>query len=69
MTLLMAFSSFLRLLLDIGSKNIEFNWRHDWNSLISHNESLVMTRYSELYFPHADDLVSGVSSLFLVIED
>ncbi|EDV20868.1 uncharacterized protein TRIADDRAFT_64282 [Trichoplax adhaerens] len=41
-----------------GEKNVEFNWRHDWNSLLSHDESLVMGRYSDEYFPHADDLVT-----------
>ena len=41
-----------------GSTNKEFNFRHDWNSLITHNQSLQMKYYSKKYFPHADDYVS-----------
>ena len=38
----------------VGSTNKEFNLRHDWNSLISNNESLKMYHYSDEYFPNAD---------------
>jgi len=40
-----------------GSTNKEFNFRHDWNTLISDDESLQMRYYSKKYFPHADDYV------------
>ena len=42
----------------LGKTNKEFNMRHDWNSLISDDESLLMKHYSKEFFPHADDLVS-----------
>ena len=41
----------------LGSTNSEFNFRHDWNSLISDNPKLKMKFYSKEYFPHADDMV------------
>jgi len=41
-----------------GKTNKEFNMRHDWNSLLSDDESLLMTHYSKKFFPDADDLVS-----------
>ena len=34
----------------------EFNLRHDWNSLLSDDESLLFKHYSEDLFPDADDL-------------
>lgn len=37
-----------------GKTNKEFNLRHDWNSLISNDESLQFTKYSKDMFPHAD---------------
>ncbi|KAK3090905.1 hypothetical protein FSP39_015622 [Pinctada imbricata] len=40
-----------------GSTNKEFNLRHDWNSLLSHDESLLFKHYSKEMFPHADTLV------------
>ncbi|RUS76560.1 hypothetical protein EGW08_015668, partial [Elysia chlorotica] len=40
-----------------GRKNSEFNLRHDWNSLLSHDPSLRVTRYSRSMFPHAQVLV------------
>ena len=40
-----------------GSTNQEFNFRHDWNSLISDNPRMQMRYYSKLYLPHADDYV------------
>ncbi|XP_069087281.1 FAD-dependent oxidoreductase domain-containing protein 2 [Pleurodeles waltl] len=40
-----------------GRHNSEFNLRHDWNSLLSHDERLLFTRYSQDYFPHADEMV------------
>ncbi|XP_015768238.1 PREDICTED: FAD-dependent oxidoreductase domain-containing protein 2-like [Acropora digitifera] len=41
----------------LGKTNKEFNMRHDWNSLLSDDESLLMTRYSKQFFPDADILV------------
>ena len=35
----------------------EFNWRHDWNSLLSDDDSLQMRHYSRKMFPSADKLV------------
>jgi thioredoxin reductase len=40
-----------------GKTDPEFNLRHDWNSLLSHDPSMRFTEFSEEYFPHADDLV------------
>jgi thioredoxin reductase len=34
----------------------EFNWRHDWNSLLSDDPEMRFTRYSDDLFPHADTL-------------
>lgn len=34
----------------------DFNLRHDWNSLLSHDESLLFRNYSRDLFPNADDL-------------
>ena len=41
-----------------GGTNKEFNFRHDWNSLVSDDESLLMKHYTKDYFPHADIYVS-----------
>ena len=38
----------------VGSKNREFSFRHDWNSLISDDPSLQLKHYTEEYFPPAD---------------
>ena len=40
-----------------GTDDAELNLRMDWNSLLSPDESLLFTRYSERYFPAADDLL------------
>ncbi|KAH3734777.1 hypothetical protein DPMN_041224, partial [Dreissena polymorpha] len=40
-----------------GKTNKEFNLRHDWNSLLSDNEDLLFTKYSNKMFPHADEIV------------
>ncbi|XP_044157209.1 FAD-dependent oxidoreductase domain-containing protein 2 isoform X4 [Bufo gargarizans] len=39
-----------------GRTNKEFNFRHDWNSLLSQDE-LRFFHYSQDFFPHADDMV------------
>jgi len=40
-----------------GSDDPEFNLRMDWNSLLSDDPALRFTRYSQRYFPPADELV------------
>ena len=40
-----------------GSTDPEFNLRMDWNSLLSDDPALRFTRYSERYFPPADEMV------------
>lgn len=40
-----------------GSDDPEFNLRMDWNSLLSDDPNLLFTRYSECYFPRADDML------------
>nr|AIA18281.1 Pyridine nucleotide-disulfide oxidoreductase [uncultured bacterium] len=38
-----------------GRRHPDFNLRHDWNSLLSHKPDLLFTKYTEKYYPHADD--------------
>jgi hypothetical protein len=40
-----------------GSTDPEPNLRKDWNSLLSDDPALRFTRYSERYFPPADEMV------------
>lgn len=40
-----------------GNDNADFNLRHDWNSLISDNDDLLFTKYSDDYYPDHTDLV------------
>src|SRR5918999_852969 len=40
-----------------GWDDPELNLRMDWNSLLSEDPDLLFTRYTERYFPDADDLV------------
>ncbi|MEU4682885.1 NAD(P)-binding domain-containing protein [Streptomyces xinghaiensis] len=40
-----------------GYSDPELKLRMDWNSLLSDDPELLFTRYSERYFPHADDMV------------
>ncbi|KFQ75697.1 FAD-dependent oxidoreductase domain-containing protein 2, partial [Phaethon lepturus] len=40
-----------------GKSNGEFNLRHDWNSLLSHDHRLLFRRYSRDFFPDADTMV------------
>jgi thioredoxin reductase len=40
-----------------GTDDAELNLRMDWNSILSPDENLLFTRYSERYFPAADDMV------------
>jgi len=39
-----------------GSDNLEFNLRHDWNSLLN-DEGLLFTDYSDDFYPNKDKLV------------
>ena len=39
-----------------GTDDPELNLRMDWNSLLGPDPDLLFTRYSERYFPDADDL-------------
>ncbi|MEQ3530611.1 MULTISPECIES: NAD(P)-binding domain-containing protein [Pseudoalteromonas] len=41
-----------------GSDNPEFNMRHDWNSLLSDDYSLLFKDYDKEFFPQADSLVT-----------
>ncbi|XP_025973743.1 FAD-dependent oxidoreductase domain-containing protein 2 isoform X2 [Dromaius novaehollandiae] len=40
-----------------GKSNSEFNLRHDWNSLLSHDRRLLFRHYSRDFFPDADTMV------------
>lgn len=40
------------------NNNSEINLRWDWNSLISNDETLRLSKYSKDYFPHTDALIS-----------
>ncbi|MFI0446654.1 NAD(P)-binding domain-containing protein [Actinomadura sp. 6N118] len=44
-----------------GYQDPELRLRMDWNSLLSDDPELLFTRYSERYFPQADDLVRYLS--------
>ena len=44
-----------------GKSNKEFNLRHDWNSLISDDESLLMTKYSKVTFFSKETMTSASS--------
>ena len=41
-----------------GSDNKEFNLRHDWNSLLSDDDSLLFKNYTEDFYPNADVMVN-----------
>lgn len=40
-----------------GSNNKDFNLRHDWNSLLSDDDSLLFKHYTKEFYPHADYMV------------
>lgn len=41
-----------------GSDNLEFNLRHDWNSLLTDDENgLLFTNYSDAFYPKKEDMV------------
>ncbi len=41
-----------------GSDNVEFNMRHDWNSLLTDDLDFSFAEYDKHYFPAADSIVS-----------
>lgn len=43
-----------------GSDDPEFNMRHDWNSLLTDDYSLLFKEYDQKFFPNADRLVEYV---------
>ena len=43
--------------INTGSNNKDFNLRHDWNSLLSDDDSLLFKEYTKEFFPHADYMV------------
>ena len=47
-----------------GSNNKEFNLRHDWNSLLSDNDSLLFKNYSKNFFPKADVMVNYLNDYY-----
>jgi thioredoxin reductase len=51
-----------------GSDVPDFNLRHDWNSLLSDKKDLLMTNYSDDYYPDSDDLVRYLNDFAKVNE-
>ena len=51
-----------------GSDDPEFNLRMDWNSLLSDDPDLRFTRYTERYFPDADDMVRYLADYAAALE-
>ncbi|KAK3717351.1 hypothetical protein QZH41_011592, partial [Actinostola sp. cb2023] len=51
-----------------GRINKEFNLRHDWNSLVSDDESLLIRHYSEDFFPSSDVLVKYLNDYATKLE-
>ncbi|XP_040400734.1 FAD-dependent oxidoreductase domain-containing protein 2 [Cygnus olor] len=51
-----------------GKSNGEFNLRHDWNSLLSHDPRLLFRRYSRQFFPHADAMVRYLEDFAALLE-
>lgn len=47
-----------------GEKEKEFNLRHDWNSLLCDNDSLLFKNYSKEYYPHADTMVKYLNDFY-----
>ena len=44
-----------------GSNCPEFNMRHDWNSLLCHDDDFRLKNYDKKFFPHADNLVRYIN--------
>ncbi|XP_008944922.1 PREDICTED: FAD-dependent oxidoreductase domain-containing protein 2, partial [Merops nubicus] len=51
-----------------GKANGEFNLRHDWNSLLSHDARLLFRRYSRDFFPAADAMVRYLEDFASLLE-
>ncbi|XP_043931265.1 FAD-dependent oxidoreductase domain-containing protein 2 [Protopterus annectens] len=51
-----------------GKVNREFNLRHDWNSLLSHDERLLYRHYSRDFFPHADTMVHYLNNYSRILD-
>ena len=47
-----------------GSDDKEFNLRHDWNSLLSDDDSLLFKNYSKEFFPKADTMVQYLDDFY-----
>ena len=47
-----------------GNWNKDFNLRHDWNSLLCDDDSLLFKNYSKDYFPHADIMVKYLHDFY-----
>ncbi|WP_033338521.1 NAD(P)-binding domain-containing protein [Catenuloplanes japonicus] len=52
-----------------GSEDPELNLRLDWNSLLSADPALRFTRYSDRYFPDADDLLRYLADFAEPLKD
>lgn len=52
-----------------GSADPELNLRMDWNSLLCDDPALRFTRYSDSYFPDADDLVRYLADFAEPLKD
>ncbi|XP_074864570.1 FAD-dependent oxidoreductase domain-containing protein 2 isoform X2 [Carettochelys insculpta] len=51
-----------------GKSNSEFNLRHDWNSLLSHDNRLLFRHYSRDFFPDADTMVRYLEDFASMLE-
>ncbi|XP_024056333.1 FAD-dependent oxidoreductase domain-containing protein 2 [Terrapene carolina triunguis] len=51
-----------------GKSNSEFNLRHDWNSLLSHDSRLLFRHYSHDFFPEADTMVHYLEDFASMLE-
>ena len=51
-----------------GTDDLDFNLRHDWNSLLSNDEDLLFTKYSEDYYPDHKDLVKYLNDFARIHE-
>jgi len=47
-----------------GNDNKEFNLRHDWNSLLSDDESLLLKHYTKEYFPDRQTYVKYLKDFY-----
>jgi len=46
-----------------GNGNTENNLRHDWNSLIVDDDSMLFKHWSQEYFPHADNMTTYLNAV------